>query len=118
MKSAAIRNGRPVRVVVQTADPVMVAPESRGKLENKLRDVRAGQRLLLNAVRQLERFQETRFDPPPGVGTAAPPRREVLGNDRATYDRGTRQVNRGGACFKCGEEGHFARVAILGPEKR
>ena len=44
MKSAAIKNGRPVRVVVQTADPVTVAPEAREKLENELRDLRAGDR--------------------------------------------------------------------------
>ena len=46
MKSATIKNGRPVRVVVQTADPVTVAPESCGKLKNELRD----QRVLLDAV--------------------------------------------------------------------
>ena len=70
--------------------------------------------MLLDAVRQLERSHEPRFDPPPGVETPAPSQREVLGNGCATYDRRTRQVNRGGACFKCGKEGHFARGCDFG----
>ena len=116
MKAAAIKNGRPIRVVVQTADPVAVAPESRGTLENELRDLRAGQWVLLDAVRQLERSHETRFDPPPGVGTAAPPRREVLGKGRVTYDRGTRQVNRMALALNAGEKDTSLGAAILGPE--
>ena len=102
MHSFHSRPSKPVRAVVQAVD--------EGKIVAELKDLRAGQRHLLDVLEQFSKWVEN--PPPKQIGSDASSRRTVPAyrvDRRTSGSDGVRRVPRSSACFTCGREGHYAR---------
>ena len=100
MRSLPCWSSKPVNAVVQS--------ENEGKIE--LRDLRAGQRHLLEILEQSGRRADTRTNQQPVADVRSSVTSPTTRTERrAPEGDGTKRPQRNTACFACGKEGHYAK---------
>ena len=102
MRSLPSRSSKPVRTVVHDGGDCKLAAE--------LKDLRAGQRYLLDALEQFGKRIKSR----PNQQQVSDARSQAAlptnwADRRAQEGDGGKQARRNTACFACGKEGHYAK---------
>ena len=102
IRSLPSRSSKPVRAAVRSG--------IEGKIEAELRDLRAGQRHLLETLEQIGRRADTRTNQQPVANVkpsvTSPTTRTKR---RAPEGDGTKRAQHNTACFAYGNEGHYAK---------
>ena len=102
MRSIPCRSSKPVRAVVQSGN--------EGKIEAELRDLRAGQRHLLETLEQIGMRADTRTNQQPVADVKPSVTSPTTRTERrAPEGDGTKPSQRKRVCFACGNEGHYAK---------
>ena len=100
--SLSSRSSKPVRAVMQSGND--------GRIEAELKNLRAGQRHLLDKLEHLGKRTEVQPDRCNDYGARPLTTPSTSRCDRRIVEReGAKRAVRGPVCFACGKEGHYAR---------